>query len=153
MVWSRKESICEDIGIYLQGSLALQCITMYAKTLWRDCFFFLFTSFFSPILQEGRLFLSLLTFFFFVHICAPYLSLNLFTTDCGICGVFQSLFEFIRRFFGGMFDIEAYGNLSLGCIIVTKNSFFKLALNDPLMHREILFQQSDYHLVLDIIIS
>ena len=44
--------------------------------------------------------LSLLTFLFSVHICAPYPSLNLFTTHCGICGVFQSLFEFIRRFFG-----------------------------------------------------
>ena len=116
-------------------------------------FSFVLRLFFSPILQEGRLFLSLLTFFFSVHICAPYPSLNLFATHCGICGVFQSLFEFIRRFFGGMFDIEAFRNLSLGRIIVTKNSFFKLALNDPLLHQEILFQQSDYHLLLDIIIS
>ena len=63
-------------------------------------FSFFLRLFFSPILQEGRLFLSLLTFFFSVHICAPYPSLNLFTTHCGICGVFQSLFEFIRLFWG-----------------------------------------------------
>ena len=63
-------------------------------------FFLFFTSFFSPILQDDRLVLSLLTFFFSVHICAPCPSLNLFTTHCGICGVFQSLFEFIRRFLG-----------------------------------------------------